>query len=789
MDRHNGAESGQSLQLEEVHLSDYLAVLYRRRRTAIAAFLVVVCAIALYTFLVSPVYDASATLHVSDEKVRGGANLLGDLGLSRDNPIETEIEIVKSRTNIEEVVRRLHLNWVVDKATEGLSFQLADFSSTAEEPVYRLEVTGPGSYKLLDQDGKLIADGQDGALLRGPEVSLVLNGLQGQPGDSCRLTLASFGRTVKQLREAIGAAEVGKGTNIIRISYLNHDPAQARDVVNTLAQVYLERAISLKTEEASRSVEFIGEQLEQVRSSLEGAEDNLESYKSEHGLIQLDSEAQSLITRLSDLEQQRTANRLQLRQAEFAAESLRRALARLESYAPAILLHEPVVAALAQALAELEVEKQGLLVEFAAEHPAVRAVQNRIARTQQKLLENYRTILAGLADTDRTLTASIERHEAGLKKLPAAELELARRTRLATVNAEIYTFLLQKQQEARIAKASTISNVNVIDPAIAAELPVKPRKAKNLLLGLIVGGMLGVGLAFFREYFDDTIKDEDSAKRLLGLSILSTIPFIDPRKGPQSEAVEDKEQRILISHLDPRSPAAEAFRSLRTSVHFASGKMKSQVLLVTSSFPGEGKTTVSANLAITLAQTGKKVLLVGCDLRKPTLHTMFDVPSTPGLTELLIGDNILEEVTHQTGHFKLDFINAGTTPPNPAELLGGEDMRYLVATMRQQYDTILLDAPPVLAVTDAPLLAEMVDQVLTVVEVGGVKIKAAQRSIEILRSVDAPIVGLILNDKSGKGSDYYYSYYGKRYGNDYLSDQDDSANQRRGRFRKFFGKG
>jgi len=771
MDRHNGAEPGQSLQLEEVHLSDYLAVLYRRRRIAIAAFLAVVFAVGLYTFLVSPVYDASATLHVREEKLRGGANLLGDLGLSRENPIETEIEIVKSRTNIEEVVRRLHLNWVVDKASQGLTFQLSDFSSTAEEPVYRLEVTGPGSYKLMDQDGKKISDGRDGALLRGPEVSLVLNGLQGQPGDSCRLTLGSFGRTVKDLREAVSAAEVGKGTNIIRISYLNHDPAQAREVVNTLAQVYLERAISLKTEEASRSVEFIGEQLEKVRSSLEGAEDNLESYKSEHGLIQLDSEAQALIARLSELEQQRTANRLQLRQAEFAAESLRRALARLESYAPAVLLHEPVVAALAQALAELEVEKQGLLVEFAAEHPAVRAVQNRISRTQQKLLENYRTILAGLGETDHSLSASIERHEAGLKKLPAAELELARRTRLATVNAEIYTFLLQKQQEARIAKASTISNVNVIDPAITAEVPVKPRKKKNLLLGLIVGGMLGVGLAFFREYFDDTIKDAETAKRLLGLPVLAVIPYF----GRRADRMKDRRQgivpkeRILVAHLDPRSIPAEAFRSLRTALHFSRRGEQNPVLLVTSSYPGEGKTTISANLAVTLAQTGSRVLLVGCDLRKPTLHELFDEANVPGLTDTLVQDVEVGAVIRSTGLFKLDFISAGTVPPNPAELLGSERMRQLIETWRKEYDLILLDAPPVLAVTDAAVLMQFADMTVVVLEAGEVGVKSAQQTLEILRSSKAQLAGLIINDKTNQAANELrqgrYGYYG--YGNGY----------------------
>jgi tyrosine-protein kinase Etk/Wzc len=772
---------------EEVHLSDYLAVLFRRRRIAVAAFLAVVLAVTLYTFLVHPTYEATATLHVRDEKVKGGANLLGDLGLSRDNPIETEIEIVKSRTNLEEVVRRMHLNWVVDKQADGLTFQLAEFTSTAEEPVYRLEVTGSGTYKLMDLDGQSIAEGRDGTLLRGPGVTLVLTGLEGEAGDSCRLTLGSFGRTVKGLREAIHAAEVGKGTNIIRISYQNHDPALARDVVNTLAQVYLERSILLKTEEASRSVEFIGEQLEKVRDTLEGAEANLESFKSEHGLIQLDSEAQSLITRLSDLEQQQTANRLQLRQAEFAAESLRRALERGESYAPAVLLHEPVVAALAQALAELEVEKQGLLVEFAAEHPAVRAVQQRIAQIQGKLLDNYQTILAGLREADRTMSSSIQRYEAGLKKLPAAELELARRTRLATVNAEIYTFLLQKQQEARIAKASTISNVNIIDPAIAAELPVKPRKAKNLLLGLIVGGMFGVGLAFFREYLDDTIKDPDTAKRLLGLPLLATIPYI----GRKSDRKKDRKrgavppQRILIAHLEPRSASAEAFRSLRTALHFARKGRTNPVLMITSTFPGEGKTTVSANLAVTLAQTGSRVLLVGCDLRKPTLHEMFNEANIPGLSDCLVGDTEMKDVVRATGLFRLDFVSAGTLPPNPAELLGSERMHELVEIWRKDYDLVLLDAPPVLAVTDALVLVPFADLTAVVLEAGGVGVKAAQRTLEVLRSSEASLAGLIVNDKTNRAADEYhygsYGHYASAYGNGYeeLSDGESPNKDRR----------
>jgi tyrosine-protein kinase Etk/Wzc len=750
------------IQEEEVHLSDYLNVLYRRRRIAVAGFLAVVIGVTLYTFLARPVYEATATLHVRDEKVRGG-NLLGDLGLSRDNPIETEIEIVKSRTNIEEVVRRLHLNWVVDDRSDGLSFRLADFASAAEDPEYRLELTDGASYRVLDGDARVVAEGGSGVLARGDGFSLLLDDLQGKPGDAFRLTLTSFNATVNTLREAVRASEVGKGTNIIRLSYQSHDPVMASDVVNGLAQAYLERSIVLKTQEASRSVEFIAQQLEQVRTTLDGAERDLENFKSASGVVRLDAEAATLVERLASSEKEQTAVRLRQRQAEFAADALKQALERRESYAPAILLDEPVVAALAQKLTALEVEKQGLLVELAPGHPAVQAVQERIAEVQRKLFGNYRSILAGLRDTDRTLGDNLERYESELKKLPAAELELARLSRLATVNAEIYTFLLQKHEEARIAKASTISNINIIDPAIAPEKPVKPQKKKNLLLGLIVGAMLGVGLAFFREYLDDSIKDEEGAKRLLGLPVLTLIPFIGRRANSRPKKGEAlPPERTLIADLDPRSSAAESFRSLRTALHFAGNGRPNQVLLVTSTLPGEGKTTVSANLAVTLAQTGSRVLLIGCDLRKPTLHQMFHGDNTNGLTDYLVGDADLEKAVRATGLYNLDFISAGTVPPNPAELLGSERMRKMLEELRGRYDTILLDAPPTLAVTDAAVLTTFADATVMVVEIGGVGAKAAQRAMEVLRSTRTPLAGLILNDKRNRGVEYY-GYYG-RYG-------------------------
>jgi tyrosine-protein kinase Etk/Wzc len=345
-----------------------------------------------------------------------------------------------------------------------------------------------------------------------------------------------------------------------------------------------------------------------------------------------------------------------------------------------------------------------------------------------------------------------------LKRLPAKERELVRLTRLFKVNADIYTFLLQKHEEARIAKASTISNIDIVDPAIIPDKPVKPKKFLYLFFGLLAGGMLGVIVAFFQEYLDDTIKDAEMVKRELLLPLLAVIPYI-----PTPEGDREREKHItLIAHYDPKSTISESFRSLRTSIHFSGVSKKRQVLMVTSSLPYEGKTTIIGNLAVILSQTGARVLLLDCDLRRPSLHRLYGRPKAPGLTELLAGDNNIESIIHNTGIPGLDFISAGTTPPNPAELLGSDQMKKLIQSFRESYDTILIDAPPVLAVTDALLLSAMTDMVFMVLELGRVPIKAADHAREVLQNVGAPIAGFVLNDKTEHRLERY-GYYGEKY--------------------------
>ena len=685
---------------EEINIFEYIAVILRRRKTFAWGFLTVFILAVLYTFLMKPVYEASSMLHVKDEKSKAG--ILGELSLSTTNPVNTEIEILKSRTNAENVVQRLHLNWGITKKSKGLTFSILEFKSDAEEPKYKIELTGAETYKVTDDDGKTVGEGKSGVMMQKEGFRLLLDNIKGEAGNSFRVELLSADGIVEALRSQIKASEAGRMTSIIKVSYQNTDPVLARDVVNTLIQSYLEQSVGFKSEEAGRAVGFVQEQLENLRGELDKAEKNLQTYKSASGVMMLDSEAEALIQQIAQKE---------------------------------------------KASAELEVQKRALLTEYTDAHPAVRNI-NRQQEAIRKQLASY---------------------EAHIKTMPQAERDLAKLTRISKVNADIYTFLLQKHEEARIAQASTLSNINIVDPAITPEKPIKPKKKQYLLLGFLFALGLGIGLAFLQEYLDDTIKSADEAKRVMGFPLLAIIPHISAFEGQNKSA-----KNMIITQHEPKSAVSEAFRALRTSLHFSGINKENKIILITSSFPQEGKSIVSSNLSSVIAQTKARVLIIDCDLRRSSLHEKFGYSKTPGLSEILTGDITFAKAIHDTDIEGLDLISAGTNPPNPSELLGSEAMRQLITAQRKNYDYIVIDAPPVMAVSDAPVLTSVCDLVVLVVEAGRVPIKIAQRMREMLSTIKAPVAGIVFNDKSGKGESYEYygsRYYGKGYGYGYYSDE------------------
>jgi tyrosine-protein kinase Etk/Wzc len=776
--------------VEDIHLKDYLRIILRRRKIFLLAFLAVVMGVSAYTFTMKPIYEASATLHIRDDKGRGKGSLADELGISSQNPVDTEIEILKSATNAEQVVKNLHLDWEITDRSKGILFTLLEFEvpETGNQP-YAVTLVGPGRYILADSGGTQVAEGRDNVPLSKGPFHLLLTGIKGNTGDSFKISKTPIDIATGSLQKQIKAMEVGKKTSIIRLTVNNTSPVRAKEITNNLAQVYLEQSIGFKTQEASKTVEFIETQLKNLQGAVNAAETDLSSYKSATGMVKLDISAEQVVKKLADLDTERATLSLQKKQVEFARASLKEAMARGLVYTPSILREDAAVSALAGRLNDLEIQKRALRSEQTDDNPRIRALQAQIAETHAKLRETYD---ANLKTIDKSLSGQdtlMQRYEGEIRKLPSAELELARLTRVSKVNVDIYLFLLQKHEEARIAKAATISSINVIDPAKLPRKPVKPDKMKNVVLALLVGLMLGGGLAFFTEYLDDTIKDGEEARRLLGLPIMATIPFITGDKSDQQEYAPS-----LISHLNPKASVTESFRSLRTSIHFSAISKEKKVILVTSNFPSEGKTTVIANLAVTMTQTGAKVLLIDCDMRRPSQHTLFKQEKIPGLSEILAGDTSIAAVLHDTGIPGLSFIPAGTTPPNPAELIGSQEMQKLLASLKLEYDYILIDAPPYLAVTDAPLLSSSADIMILVLQTERVPGKLAKQTVDMLHAIGAPIAGIVINDKTGQTERYgyyggkYYGYYGYGYGygNAYYGEEKQTSKKNTAWWKKIF---
>jgi tyrosine-protein kinase Etk/Wzc len=740
---------------KEVHLTDYLNVVLRRWKIVLLVFLLVFVGVTLKTFLTQPVYEAYATLEIRKAQKSG---MLQELGMGEENTLTTEIEVLRSRTVAEKVARRMNLEWQIVENDEGLEVTIEEFSVNEPLPGLIVSLVDAQNYQVSDLSGRVLGKGQSGELLSFNGVNLLLTITKGAAGQRIVVERLPMDVIAAQIIDNLDVAEMGKGSNILRVSSQGTDPGHVRDVVNIVTEVYREMNVVGKTQEAGKTVDFISQQLSGLQNVLDFSEQQLQEYKVQTGLTTLGPEGNSLVQKLVELEQRQAEMKLKRQRVESAISIIAAAIRSGGPLTVPTIEDVPSITESAAKLADLDAQKKGMLIDYTSSHPAVVDVQEQINRVREALLSTYQAIHQELLLSERDLARTITGFDAQLENIPEAELELAKRTRVNTVNAELYTFLLQKQQEARIAQASTISNVQIVDPAVTPKVPIKPNKKKNLALGLILGLMLGIGLAFLLDYMDQTIKTSEDVKEKLGLNVLGIIPRI-----PFADEDARLPRKRLVTTLAAKSPVVESFRALRTNLNFLTAKQKHKIIMVTSSLPDEGKSTISGNLAVVLSQTGAKVLLIGCDLRRPQLFEMFGMKNEPGLVNLLMDDD-QHAIRHLTNP-RMDFLPAGSIPPNPAEILDSARMARLLDKVRAHYDYVVLDAPPVLPVTDAQILAPKVDINLVVLEPCRVPEKAALQMVESLRAVDARIAGVILNDKSGRGFKYYgnYNYYGNKY--------------------------
>ncbi len=727
-----------------VSIHDYLAILYRGRWIIITAFVLTMSLTTYHTFTTPPVYEASTTIML-DEQRAVGQSLFPESGLKgAATTMNNQVEILKSRSLAQAVLERL----LISPHRDSLAI-------------------------LRDLKSDKITQGE-----------------------------------IESLQGSISVSPIGN-TDLIMIKVTAPSPFEASYLTKSVARAYQEMDQSFSRGEISQVVDFLVTQLGRKESELKGSEEALKTFLEKEKIASLTDEAAQVVQQGADfeslyretlIEQEVTKKRLsylknQLGQSKL---TLEKEIARVSS---------PLVLQLRNELAHIERTiavflSQGVGEEdpqVNREREKLNAIKHRLTEETRKLIVDglpaddplaqaqelvikileVETELASLTARADALKRVVDVYTAKLEALPDKNVQLARLERSRKVDENLYMMMREKFEESRITQAGEIGKVRIIDEPFLPHSPISPKKKLNMILGCFVGLGLGIGITLLRENLDTSVRRVEDVEAM-GLNVLAAIPeidtsafsgFIDSNNGHSytngksnghANGEYKEHQMKLVTHFKPKSPISEAYRSLRTNLQFTSTDNKLRCFLVTSSGPGEGKSTTAANLAIAISMQGTKTILVDTDLRRPVGHRIFGLEKNTGLTNVLVGKMELDDAIQQTDIQNLDVLTSGILPPNPAEMLGSDQMKAFIDTLKSRYEMVLFDSPPLIAVTDAAVLSQAVDGVLLVVKSGQTNQDALIRGVELLQNVDARILGVLLNGVSREntyGSYYYYYYY------------------------------
>ncbi|MBW2593388.1 MAG: polysaccharide biosynthesis tyrosine autokinase [Deltaproteobacteria bacterium] len=419
--------------------------------------------------------------------------------------------------------------------------------------------------------------------------------------------------------------------------------------------------------------------------------------------------------------------------------------------------------------------------KYGRKHPQMVAIDSELTDLKKRKIREVKRVVNSLRNEFKLALAREDSLKKSLAQQKNESLELNKKAvqygvlqRQAVSSRHMYDLLIRRFKETSLTEEIKTANIRIIDPAEVPGGPIKPNKRRNILLALVVGLTLGIGLAFLLEYLDNTIKFPEEVRNYL------KIPYLGPVPAYAIDGAAGGKPSDLITLKSPKSTASESFRGIRTGILYSSADRPPQVILVTSAGPSEGKTVCAANLAVTMAQAGSRVLLIDCDMRRPRVHKMFDQSRDQGLSSVLVGNVDVREAIINTGVENLDILPVGPIPPNPSEILGSRKMVDLIEGLKKDYVRIVLDSPPVTAVTDAVILAQEADGTILVIRAGDTPRQIVQNGLTQLQSVNAGILGAVLNGiKTGRDSYYYYQYYYYYYGEDGQKKKDTRRRKRR----------
>ncbi len=548
-----------------------------------------------------------------------------------------------------------------------------------------------------------------------------------------------------------------RNSRLVRIHYQSPNPTEASTIPNALANNFINMNLERRFEASSYAKRFLAEQLQQIRANLEDSEQRLATYARERQIVNVDDRLEILMGTLREI----GSSLVKTEGERMAAEADYLEATNANNGGTPMVLDSQVIQGLKERLSNFEAEYQEKLNIYKPGYPKMQQLQNQINETKQAILQESSSITAGLRSAfdakvrqEAKLNQRIAETKEELLALQDRSTDLQMLKREVDTNRALYDGLLQRMKEIGVAAGIGTNNVSVVDSAAVPLSPYKPSLAKNLAIALVLGLFLGLGLAFLLEMLDDSVKTSEEVERRVGAPMLGLFPMMSLE---EAHHLEENQISLLVAR-DPKSALAEAARSLRTSLLFSTSEGAPRICHFTSSNAGEGKTTSAASAAITFAQAGSKVLIVECDLRNPSLHRLFGLPNTSGLTNYLAGDVEPAEISRPTQVTRLFTITSGPLPPNPVELLSSPKMVDLLTMASERFDYVVLDGPPVIGLADALVLANLATATVFIVQPGKTRIGALESSVRRLRSANANLLGSVLTKVGHAGRGYGYGY-------------------------------
>jgi exopolysaccharide transport family protein len=698
----------------------YLGMLHRRRALVLTCTLICLLTAALYNYTARPLYQATAQLLIEPVQptVLPGREGPGLAALGADF-YQTQYELLRGRALLERVIARLGL----DRSPELLA--------------------GP---------------------LRSPWEALRRRlGREAPAVDAAGVPLSP---AVEAFRSRL-TVEPLPGSRLVNLRFSAYDPELAARAANTLAQAFIEQQLEFRFTTSTEAEGWLTERVGEQQKRLQEAERALQSYREKEGLVAVDETQALLDQRLQSL----TAALMEARTDRIAKEAV---VMRMRALPPAELLSFPPVAAssLVQSLraraAEAREERARRADLLGAKHPEMQELQARIASLEEQIAAEVRHVTRTVENDYETarqreaaLGAELESAKRAALKANRKGMELGSLRRGVEQGQKLLRDLEARTQETGLEAQLRATNLRIVERAAVPRAPIVPRKMRNYQLGLLFGLALGVGLTVLFERMDNTVKTPDDVTQQLGLPFLGMVPSASLGRLAEGESGDAELPMVL---RQPQSAAAEAYRVIRTNLIFSSPGARGRLILFGSANPGEGKTTSVANLAASLAQNGARVMAVDADLRRPTLHRHFGLEHTPGLSDAVVGRARLNDVVRPTPVPGLSVLPCGYIPPNPAELLGSDALKDLLHALRRKHDWVLVDAPPILAMADTPVLCPFVDGVVLVVWSESSSRPALRRALDQVERVGGKVTGVVLNKVDLQRNAYYYGqYYGEYY--------------------------